>query len=155
VRGLLVGVWGGGALGGCASGYYVGAAGDGGRVTRVVDGDTLRVRVASGASERVRVLGIDTPEIGECGFRAATEAARELALGRRVALTGDPSQAARDRFERLLAYVRLPDGRDLGEVLLRQGLARVYVFDRPFRRLEAYRRAEAAGRARAVCRGSD
>src|SRR5688572_24106226 len=50
-----------------------------GVVTRVVDGDTLDVR-GSGSRIRVRVLGIDTPERGECYFGPASARARSLAL---------------------------------------------------------------------------
>lgn len=117
-----------------------------GRVTHIVDGDTLDV-----GRERIRVLGIDTPERDECGYAAASRAASELALERVVRLEPDATQAVRDRFGRTLAYVRLPDGRDLGELLLRRGLARTYVVGRPFARVEAYREAERAGRLLAPC----
>ena len=117
-----------------------------GRVAHVVDGDTLDV-----GRERVRVLGIDTPERGECGYAPASRATAELALGRVIQLEADETQAARDRFGRTLAYVRLPDGRDLGEVLLRRGLARTFVVGRPFARVEAYREAERAGLLLAPC----
>ena len=118
----------------------------GGRVAHVVDGDTLDV-----GRERVRVLGIDTPERGECGYAPASRATAGLALGRVIQLEADETQAARDRFGRTLAYVRLPDGRDLGEVLLRRGLARTFVVGRPFARVEAYREAERAGLLLAPC----
>jgi micrococcal nuclease len=117
-----------------------------GRVAHVVDGDTLDV-----GRERVRVLGIDTPERGECGYAPASRATAELALGRVIQLEADGTQAARDRFGRTLAYVRLPDGRDLGEVLLRRGLARTFVVGRPFARVEAYREAERGGLLLAPC----
>ena len=117
-----------------------------GRVAHVVDGDTLDI-----GGERVRVLGIDTPERGECGYAPASRATAELALGRVIQLEADETQAARDRFGRTLAYVRLPDGRDLGEVLLRRGLARAFVVGRPFSRVEAYREAERAGLLLAPC----
>jgi micrococcal nuclease len=117
-----------------------------GRVAHVVDGDTLDV-----GRERVRVLGIDTPERGECGYAPASRATAGLALGRVIQLEADETQAARDRFGRTLAYVRLPDGRDLGEVLLRRGLARTFVVGRPFARVEAYREAERAGLLLAPC----
>lgn len=120
-----------------------------GTVTRVVDGDTLDARLAGGRVQRVRLIGIDTPEVGTCGAAAATATARRLAHGARVVLKGDPTQATRDRYGRLLAYVWLPRGRDLGYRLLAAGHARVYVYDRPFQRLRAYRAAERVGRVRA------
>jgi micrococcal nuclease len=119
-----------------------------GAVTRVVDGDTLDVRLDGGRLERVRLIGLDTPEVGTCGASAATSAARRLADRARVVLRGDATQATRDRYGRLLAYVWLPGGRDLGFRLLAEGHGRVYVYDRPFARLAAYKRAEQLGRLR-------
>lgn len=119
-----------------------------GSVSRVVDGDTIHVLLASGRDERVRLIGIDTPEVGQCFAARATASARRLADGRDVVLKGDPSQATRDRYGRLLAYVWLPGGKDLGFQQLAAGVARVYVYDRPFQRLSAYRRAERMGRRR-------
>ena len=120
-----------------------------GTVVRVVDGDTIDVRLAAGRRERVRVIGIDAPETrpGECFSAQATTRARVFAQGRQVTLVGDRSQDTRDRYERLLAYVDRAGGGDLGERLIAGGFARVYVFDRPFRRLPAYRAAEASARA--------
>jgi micrococcal nuclease len=98
-----------------------------GRVVRVVDGDTIRVR-AGGRVETVRYIGIDTPEsvkpgaLVECfAHRAAAENER-LVGGRRVRLERDAE--ARDRFGRLLAYVvREADGVDVNEALVRGGFA--------------------------------
>jgi micrococcal nuclease len=118
-----------------------------GTVTYVVDGDTLNVRLDNGRSERVRLIGIDTPERGACLSGRATGSARGLADDQRVVLRGDASQDTRDRYGRLLAYAWVR-GRDLGFQQVTSGLARVYVHDRPFQRLSAYRRAEQAGRKR-------
>jgi len=128
-------------------------------VTRVVDGDTLKA-----GRETVRLVGIDTPESKrpgtpvECGATRAAAALRALVAGRAVVLRRDPTQAARDRFGRTLAYVEV-DGRDAGEAMVRSGLAKVYVYGGvPFARVDAYRRAAAHARsARAgvygACRG--
>jgi endonuclease YncB( thermonuclease family) len=123
----------------------------GGIVVRVLDGDTIDVRLASGARERVRVLGIDAPELRprECHAVQATAAARRLAQGKRVRLIGDRTQAARDRSRRLLAYVVLPNGADLGRQLVAGGFAELFVFDgQPFLRVGAYRTAEKLARDR-------
>ena len=111
----------------------------------MVDGDTLIARIGR-RSERVRLIGIDSPEVGQCYAVQATTMARTLALNRRVTLQGDRTQSRRDRYGRLLAYVRLPGKgvRDLGLLLMRAGRARVYVFNRPFARLSLYRAAEVA-----------
>jgi micrococcal nuclease len=118
-----------------------------GTVTRVVDGDTVHVNIG-GRDERVRLIGIDAPEVGRCDAAKATSLARSLAQGRAVKLVGDRTQATRDRYGRLLAYVWIVNGPDVGYQELAHGYARVYIYDRPFQRLAAYRRAEQTGRTR-------
>lgn len=89
-------------------------------VTEVVDGDTLEVRLAGGRVERLRLVGINTPEDGEC---LAEEAARRLAVlvgDGRVRLVRDESD--RDQYGRLLRHV-LVARRSVGEVLVVEGLA--------------------------------
>ena len=70
---------------------------------RVVDGDTVDVVDDARGRLRVRVLGIDTPETKgteECWGRQATEFATATLMNRRVAVLGDASQDARDRYGR-------------------------------------------------------
>jgi endonuclease YncB( thermonuclease family) len=117
-----------------------------GTVTHVVDGDTLDVRLTSGKTERIRLIGIDTPERGVCYFSQATARARQLAMSKQVVLRGDPTQDIRDRYGRLLAYVWLPGGKDLGYQLVAGGFAKVYVYRDPFQGLSAYRTAGAAAK---------
>lgn len=117
-----------------------------GTVTHIVDGDTLDVRLTSGRTERIRLIGIDTPERGVCYFSQATARARQLAMSKRVVLRGDASQDTRDRYGRLLAYVWLPGGKDLGYQLIAGGFAKVYVYRDPFQRLSAYRSAGATAK---------
>jgi micrococcal nuclease len=89
-------------------------------VVRHIDGDTLRVRLATGAEERVRLIGIDCPEIGDAperfGEEAAMYTAEAVPLGTTVWLETDAE--ARDRHGRLLAYVWLarPEHGDEAEV---------------------------------------
>ena len=86
------------------------------RVTSVADGDTVNVRLTTGAYRRVRLLGIDTPEVYggvvECGGPAASVAMKKmLRTGTRVKLVSDGTQAGTDRYGRLLRYVsRTGDG---------------------------------------------
>jgi len=118
-----------------------------GTVSRVVDGDTLDVILASGKKERVRLIGIDAPERGACFSSQATVRARQLALRKRVTLRGDTTQATRDRGGRLLSYAHIGGRVDLGAALIQQGFGRVYVYSRPFARLSSYRKSEAAAKA--------
>jgi hypothetical protein len=82
----------------------------------VVEGDTVEL----GNGETVRVVGIDTPEGGECGYDQATANMERLILGKRVRLT--VSDEDRDRYGRLLRYVDV--GRlDAGLQQITAGLA--------------------------------
>jgi micrococcal nuclease len=92
-------------------------------VARVVDGDTL---VLAGG-ERVRLIGVDTPEtkhpdlpVDPLGLEA-TAFVQSLIGEQRVRLEFDRERL--DRYERLLAYVWLPDGRLLNEELIRAGFS--------------------------------
>jgi micrococcal nuclease len=98
------------------------------QVVRVVDGDTIRVRL-DGRTERVRYIGVDTPESVkpgtpvECFAKRAAAANAALVAGREVRLVGDAER--RDRYGRLLAYVyREPDGAFVNAELVRDGYAR-------------------------------
>jgi micrococcal nuclease len=98
------------------------------QVLRVVDGDTIRVRV-EGHTERVRYIGVDTPESVkpgmpvQCFAKRASAANAALVAGRSVRLVSDVEQ--RDRYGRLLAYVyREPDGAFVNAQLVRDGFAR-------------------------------
>ncbi|HEX8689686.1 MAG TPA: thermonuclease family protein [Solirubrobacterales bacterium] len=99
-------------------------------VTRVVDGDTLEVRV-DGEVEDVRLVGIDTPETVkpgapvECFGPQASRFAHRLLEGRRVRLVFGVER--RDAYGRMLAYVHLgppSQRRFVNAVLARRGLAR-------------------------------
>ena len=127
-----------------------GATPGAGRVVRVVDGDTIRVR-SGGRVETVRYIGIDTPESVKPGtpvecfaHRAAAENER-LVGGRRVRLERDAE--ARDRFGRLLAYVvREADGIEVNEALVRGGFAVPLTIPPNVRHAAQLRAAAAAAR---------
>jgi micrococcal nuclease len=96
-----------------------------GTVTRVVDGDTVHVRVGQ-RTEKVRLIGVDAPERGACYSAQSGAGLRQLVLRRRVVLSGDRTQPRRDVYGRLLAYV-IVDGRRYEDDVLRRGLARLLV----------------------------
>jgi endonuclease YncB( thermonuclease family) len=85
-------------------------------VTRVVDGDTLEL----GNGETVRLVGIDTPEVGECGFEESSARLGDLVAGREVTL--GESDEDRDQYDRLLRYVDV-GGLDAGLRLIKEGFA--------------------------------
>lgn len=76
--------------------------GDPAVVTNVVDGDTIDVDL-NGTIQRVRFIGVDTPEVGDCLADQATARTTALTLGKAVTLVKDTSEV--DRFGRLLRYV--------------------------------------------------
>jgi micrococcal nuclease len=125
---VLAAVAGRGRLGSSDDGGGGGGAARTARVVRVVDGDTILVAFAGGTQERVRYIGMDTPETVkprtpvQCfGKRASAENTR-LVAGRSVRLVADVE--ARDRYGRLLAYVyRRSDGLFVNAELVGGGYA--------------------------------
>lgn len=129
-------------------------------VVRVVDGDTIDVRLPDGSEDTVRLVGIDTPEVhvenepGEyegvpdtetgarCLRRAGQGASEYLTgrLGSNVTLAFDPRTDRRGGYDRLLAYV-YQNGSNLNHELVAAGHARVYETDFTFR--EAFEASEA------------
>jgi micrococcal nuclease len=95
-------------------------------VAAVVDGDTIELR----NGRRVRLLQIDTPELGshECYAREAAEALRKiLPAGTEVRLTADRKLDRRDRYGRLLRYV-FEGNRNVNLTLVEQGAASVWFY---------------------------
>lgn len=121
-------------------------------VVSVADGDTITVAVA-GTDERVRLIGIDAPEISgpvECFGPEAAVFAHSLLTGTSVELVADPTQDDRDRNGRLLRYVALPEGTDVSATLVAGGYAFEYTYDKPYARQNHYRDQEAAARAQTI-----
>lgn len=115
-----------------------------GNVVKVIDGDTLKVRLRSGPTVSVRMLGIDTPEDGRCGSRDARDNLRKLApVGSTVDMVSDRTQAAKDRYGRLLRYVARRGGyKDLSYRQAWNGYTKRYVFGgKPVSRDREYVRA--------------
>lgn len=124
------------------------------RVVHVVDGDTVKVtRIAGGGSVTVRVLGIDTPETKDprrgigCFGPEASAWATHVLLNKHVTIRTDPTQDVRDRYGRLLAYIRLPNGADYSTAAARNGYAKYYLYDVPVARAAQIAAAERAARA--------
>jgi micrococcal nuclease len=123
-----------------------------GTVVRVVDGDTIHVSIR-GHTEKVRYIGIDTPEVRhptrgeEPGGREATRVNRRLVAGKTVRLELDVQE--RDRHGRLLAYVHVGDTMINAE-LVRLGYAQALTVPPNVRHaslfVELQRQAREAGR---------
>ncbi|HKB52120.1 MAG TPA: thermonuclease family protein [Solirubrobacterales bacterium] len=120
------------------------------RVTRVIDGDTIEVRLG-GRVEDVRLIGVDTPETVkpdtpvQCFGPRASHFTKRLLTGQRVRLVF--GEERRDVYGRLLAYVFL-GGRFFNPILVRRGLARSLTIPPNDRFAPRFRRLElAAARA--------
>ncbi len=130
-----------------------------GIVVSVIDGDTFILD----SKERVRLVGVDAPEAHASGKldrlvrqgkrnrdsiialgNAATSFCRKHFIGKKVRLVKDAIQPNRDRYRRLLRYLELEDGADVGIILLKSGLAAVFEgrFSRRNNYLEAQRKAQ-------------
>ena len=148
------------AAAGCADGAAddpsPSGAGRPATVVRVVDGDTVVLRL-DGAQRRVRLLGVDAPESVtpdrpvECfGPESAAAARRLMPEGAAVTVATDPSQGAEDRFGRLLGEVTVRGDRETVNVaLVRLGAAEVFRGDGRGRLQPALRAAEREARAAA------
>jgi len=124
------------------------------RVERVVDGDTFIASV-KGRRERVRVIGVDTPESvapnqpDEPYGEEASDFAKHYLDGETVRLAGDAEP--RDRYGRMLAYVWLEDGTFWNALLAAEGYAQQLTippnvtYERLFRRLVGEARREDRG----------
>jgi endonuclease YncB( thermonuclease family) len=127
-------------------------------VLKVVDGDTIDINIPDGKYERtrIRLWGIDTPEtknpeVGVMYFGPeAAEFTRELAFEKQVTIFLDEGNNTRDKYGRLLAYVKLSNDRFLNEVLLSEGFAYAdtrfqHSFYHKYKQIEAAARSQKRG----------
>jgi micrococcal nuclease len=107
---------------GCLTGNVVLKFEDSGKVTKVVDGDTLDLE----NGERIRFSGINTPETGECYYEEAKVKLNELVMGKKIFLEKDKSDVG--KYGRKLRYVYLNTTKFVfvNGILVEQGYARVY-----------------------------
>ena len=95
------------------------------------DGDTIVVDM-NGVPEKVRFIGVDTPETKDprkavqCYGAEASEFTKQRIGSHPVRLESDPTNTNRDRYNRLLRYVYLPDGTLMNAELIRQGYGFAY-----------------------------
>jgi endonuclease YncB( thermonuclease family) len=111
-------------------------------VLSIIDGDTFDVQLEDGVIWRVRLLGVDAPELPKKGSDVSSSDGMEaknflIALidKKKIELEFDTEKS--DVYGRLLAYVYLPTGEDLQEILLKSGHAKVYT-KAEFRKKNSY-----------------
>ncbi len=120
-------------------------------VAHFVDGDTIAVTM-NGHVEKVRFIGVDTPETHkpntpvQC-YGPAAAAFTQATIGQnQVRLVSDSLSTDRDRYDRLLRYVYLPDGTLVNEKLIQNGYGFYYPYF-PFTKSEQFASDEAAAMA--------
>lgn len=125
------------------------------KVVKVVDGDTVDVEI-DGKTERVRLLGINTPEVVdprkpvECFGREASAKAHELLEGREVELEADASQTDRDKYNRLLRYARTKEGLFYNLQIIKLGYAYEYTYDLPYKYQTEFKAAQIEAQTKKV-----
>lgn len=101
------------------------------KVMEFVDGDTIAVDM-NGKKETLRFIGVDTPETHDprkavqCFGMAAAAFTKSLIGTNNVRLEVDPLSTNRDRYNRLLRYIYLPDGRLVNAEIIKQGYGFAY-----------------------------
>ena len=108
------------------------------QVRRVIDGDTIDVFLDNEV-QRVRYIGMNTPERDEACYNEATEANRALVEGETVLLVKDVSET--DRFDRLLRYVYADDV-FVNAMLVEQGYAEAALYRPDDQHYEEFRELE-------------
>ena len=104
------------------------------QVLKVVDGDTIHISY-NGKDEKVRFIGLDTPETKDprkpiqCFGREATAKMAEFTENKKVRLEFDKTQGERDKYGRLLAFVYGEDNKNLAYEMIRQGYGNEYTYN--------------------------
>jgi micrococcal nuclease len=100
-------------------------------VTQVFDGDTIQVNMG-GTLERIRMIGVDTPETHkpgapvQCFGPQASDYTKKLLTNQAVRLEADPTGDNRDRYDRLLRYVYFNEAL-VNKQLIEQGYGFAYI----------------------------
>ena len=127
------------------------------QVLKVVDGDTIHISY-NGKDEKVRFIGLDTPETKDprkpiqCFGHEATAKMTEFAENKNVRLEFDKTQGERDKYGRLLAFVYSEDNKNLAYEMIRQGYGNEYTYNsNPYKYQNEFK--EAARKAREENKG--
>lgn len=122
-------------------------------IYKFVDGDTFWVVNAKGQNEKIRLIGINTPEARRTGRteveyygKEASDYVKKILTGRKVRLEFDVQRY--DRYKRTLAYVYLDDGRFLNALLVKEGYASAATFPPNVKYSEYFVKLEREARSR-------
>ncbi|WP_194777124.1 thermonuclease family protein [Pararhodonellum marinum] len=123
------------------------------KVGKVIDGDTFWVTFSNGEREKVRLIGLDAPELRDSqhkqkGYYAAesTEFLKSLIAGKTIKLEYDVGKY--DRYRRILAYAYLEDGTFINAALLENGYATILTIPPNVRHADTFLKLERRARKR-------
>ena len=120
-------------------------------VSEFIDGDTIAVDM-NGTTEIIRMIGVDTPETHrpntpvQCYGPQASDYTKKLIGRNKVRLQADPLNTNRDRYNRLLRYVYLPDGTLVENRLISEGFGFAYTLF-PYQKIEEFKGYETVAKA--------
>ena len=126
------------SIGAVSPGFY--------KVIDFSDGDTIRVDM-SGKTETIRFIGVDTPETHDprkavqCFGLKAAEYTKNRIGKNAVRLESDPLNTNRDRYNRLLRYVYLPDGSLINADIIKDGYGFAYT-SFPFSKMDEFEKLQ-------------
>lgn len=116
-------------------------------VLRVVDGDTIHVSL-NNRDITIRMIGLDTPETVDprkpvqCFGKEASNHAHQLLDGTTIYLEQDSSQGDYDKYNRLLRYIWMADGRLFNQVMIAEGYAFEYTYRLPYNYQSQFKEAQ-------------
>lgn len=112
-------------------------------VTRIIDGDTLELSTG----QKIRLIGIDTPESGDPYYQEAKQELSSLILNKTITLEKDVSET--DKYGRLLRYIYLDD-LFINEEMVRRGFARVYTYPPDVKYANLFKETETEARTNQI-----
>jgi len=104
------------------------------KITYFYDGDTIKLDIG-GKEEKIRLLGIDTPEMNfdsskkpDCYAQEATDKIKKIINNSCVKIKRDSLAGDKDKYGRLLRYIYLPDNTFVNLEMVKQGYAFNYIY---------------------------
>lgn len=116
-------------------------------VVKVIDGDTIDVSI-NGKTERIRLIGVDTPETVDprkpvqCFGQEASAKMHKLLDGKKVLLESDQSQGDKDKYNRLLRYVFTEENINVAQELISSGFAHEYTYNLSYKYQKGFKEAQ-------------
>ena len=116
-------------------------------VSQVIDGDTVDI-IINGKKTRVRLIGIDTPELNDsrqevrCLAQKASEELKKLINGKKVRLEFDATQGNKDKYDRILRYLYLENGISINQYMIKEGYAYEYTYSTPYKYQSDYKESQ-------------